>query len=320
MKPLFKFFGLSLPTLLLALSAAGGCSDPIAVEPPPKPVQLSSLSIAPVGDLMPAFSSAITSYETTVPSDLPSIAIEANTDNSDATITIDGLETPPGARQSVSLGPPGLSTPIEIVVSAPGGNSMMYVLNVTRIAKCTPTAGEDCCRGDYQERPCGGGNCGKQSRQCSDAGKWSAWSNCGVNAARTGQVCRAPGNPCDPVETCGGAAIDCPADYVEVPLAGRPGCWQNVMDVFSVNNDKYRGNGRLNGACSPGHGCVPSFEINAQATANHICEVNGFKVNVGITNYQQAGGGILLGYWNGSGYATIGAGHGQAMASVTCLK
>lgn len=318
MKPQFKFFGLSLPTLLLALSAAGGCSDPIAVEPPPKPVQLSSLSIAPVGDLMPAFSSAITSYETTVPSDLPSIAIEANTDNSDATITIDGLETPPGARQSVSLGPPGLATPIEIVVSAPGGNSMMYVLNVTRIAKCTPTAGEDCCRGDYQERPCGGGNCGKQSRQCSDAGKWSAWSNCGVNAARTGQVCRAQaaGNTCDPAEVCGGAAIDCPADTVLHSVAGFDGCWQ---DTNTTSFDP--------GACTA-HACYPDHE----PTAQQRCIESGYTVykSQSQVSAQTAGDKIYVGYWVGGGgcpsgdrsggWCRVQIGGGRRMTQVTCLK
>lgn len=287
--------------------AAAGCSE--AIVKPAEPGHLSNLTISPAGGLEPPFSSDTTSYAASVPPDAASVAVMATTDDDAATITVDGTTIPPGALQSVPLRSDG-PTPIEVVIMSADGQSTTYVVTVTKHSQCTPASPEDCCPQDYQERVCGNGGCGKESRTCGASGKWDAWSGCGVDGAKIGKVCRKAAQSCDPVETCGGA-VDCPADYLEVPLQGRPGCWQDIRQGFNVQG----------GHCAPGHGCVPSFEVNAAQTADRLCVLRGFKVHVdGISDWMQASEDILLGYWNGSGFATIGRSHGKAMSGITCLK
>lgn len=302
-------------TLFLSLCITGGaCGEtPITGETPV--VQLSGLSIEPGAELSPPFSATITSYAATVPNDLPSIAVMAETEDSEATIAINGMNVPAGAKQSVSLGPPGMPTPIEIVVSSADGESITYVITVTRLAQCAPKSGDDCCPGDYQEQGCGSGNCGKQSRLCSAAGKWGEWSACGVNSARAGQVCRVKGNPCDPAEACG-AAIDCPADYIEYPIQGYAfGCWQMITSP-SID---------VRGRCTlpsppypPGYtSCKPDHV----PTADHICVLAGYKGHQHgtIVNYRAADDIIGLVYWNGSSWQPEQNRY-NAMLRVTCLK
>lgn len=314
MKLQFTFSGPSVAALLATLCiTAGACgtTTPITGE---HPGQLSSLTIAPSAELTPPFSTTTTSYAATVPNDLPSIVVMANSDDSDATISINGMTVPAGANQSVSLGPPGVATPIEVVVSPSSGDATTYVITVTREAKCTPKSGDECCQGDYQEQPCGGGNCGKQSRVCAASGKWEAWSACGPNSARAGQVCRVKATVCDPAEVCG-AAVDCPADYVEYTVPGFAGCWQD-MAATSFHP----------GTCTA-HACYPD---NAP-TAQRRCEESGYKIFTGQQVSQQvAGGQIYVGYWAGSGscpsgdrvggWCRVAIGNGRAMTSITCLK
>lgn len=307
----------SLAMLFAALGiTAGGCTDPAPIDVP-KPAQLSSLSIAPSAELMPAFSSATTSYTTTVPTDLPSVVVSATSKASDATIAINGLVVPPGANQSVSLGPPGTSTSIEVVVAPSKGDSVTYQLTVARLGKCTPPSGEDCCPQDYQEQPCGNGNCGKQSRTCSASGKWSEWTGCGVDVARNGQVCRgtSPTNTCDPAEVCAGNSIDCPADHVKYSVPNVAGCWDDMATTTIPA-----------GACTA-HRCLPDHG----PTAQHRCEESGFKVYTSqLSLDNQAGDVIYVGWWvgggpcptndGGNGWCRGPHGGGRAMVNITCLK
>lgn len=317
MKVQCMFSRLSLTVALLGAlgGGGGGCAEPTPITGGPTG-ELSSLTIEPsnAGQLTPPFESTTMSYAMSVANDLPSVTVTANTEDTDSTIAINGLTVPPGARQSVSLGAPGVPTPIEVVVTTVKGDTNMYVVTVTRLAQCVPSTGEDCCPGDYEERDCGNGSCGKQARTCGATGKWDEWGGCGVNSARTGQVCRAKANVCDPAEVCGGAAIDCPADYIEYPRADRAGCWQNLTATFNP------------GKCNA-DGCYP----NHAPTAQRRCEEEGFKVFTSQSSPKVAGNIVFVGYWvdggpcnsqygKVGGYCRVQIGGGQMMNSVSCLK
>lgn len=312
MKPRCTFSGQSLAAVLLVTFGitAGSCADHTP-RPGGSTGELSSLAISPASDLMPGFSSTTTNYSVTAPSDSPSVVVLANTDDSAATITINGLEIPPGAKQSVQLNPAGMSTPIEIVATTPDG-ATTYDVAVTRVAQCTPVSADGCCPQDYQERDCGNGNCGKQSRTCSAFGQWEDWSVCGVSSAKVGQVCRPKATSCDPAEFCG-AAPDCPADYVEYSLEGYAGCWQNISSP-SID---------VRGACylpppPPGYNsCKP----NDQVTADHICVTRGYKgaKHGSIVNEPVASDIVGWVVWNGSNWVRE-TGRVFAMTHLACLK
>lgn len=307
MKPRCTFSGQALAAILLVTFCitAGGCAQH---SPPPggSTGQLSSLAISPASDLMPGFSSTTTNYSVTAPSDSPSVVVLANTDDSAATITINGLEIPAGAKQSVPLNPAGMSTPIEIVATTPDG-ATTYDVAVTRVAQCTPVSADGCCPQDYQERDCGNGSCGKQSRTCSAFGQWEEWSVCGVSSAKAGQVCRPKATSCDPAEFCG-AAPDCPADIILNSVPGVAGCWQ----------DKAPTNFRVGGPnCHyPGQFCRPDH----QPTLDQICLESGYKVNLGQNvNRGQASDIIGWGWFENGGWHQ-GSGRYDALVGVTCLK
>lgn len=302
MKPEPTFSLRSLASILfVALCIAAACSEPLEKKPPPQG-QLSNLSITPTGDLVPPFESETTSYAASVPSDSPSVAVMATTEDAAATITVNGVTIPPGAIQSVPLRTDEAPTPIEVVVQPVDGEAITYVVTVTKRGQCSPATPDDCCPQDYQERVCGAGGCGKESRTCAATGKWDEWSGCGVDGAKIGKVCRNKAQVCDPVEVCGGA-VDCPADYVEVPLNGRPGCWQNVYTTFHPGNCHAHG-------CYPDHG----------PTAQRRCEEAGYKVYTSQSSPKVAGDSILVGLWTGARWEQRGIGGGRAMTSVTCLK
>jgi hypothetical protein len=115
-----------------------GCNDVSSVSTPPPPPspdsQLSSLTVPP-GTLVPTFSGTTNSYTVDVTSDISSVTVTAQTQNSEATVSINGNKaTTSQASQSVTLGGPGSSTQIPIVVTAPNGTQATYVVTVNRAA------------------------------------------------------------------------------------------------------------------------------------------------------------------------------------------
>src|SRR5262245_10560501 len=116
-----------------------GCNDvskaPAQPVPPSPDATLSALTVAP-GTLQPPFSgTTTTNYTVDVTSDVTSVTATALAQNSGATISINGSNATTGqATQSVTLGAPGSSTPISIVVTAPSGSQNTYVVSVNRAA------------------------------------------------------------------------------------------------------------------------------------------------------------------------------------------
>ena len=84
---------------------------------PSTDANLSSLSVSK-GTLIPSFDAAETDYSVEVAYDIESIDITATLSDSNASLTIDGIATESGVSRIVSLGEPGTSTPIDILVTA----------------------------------------------------------------------------------------------------------------------------------------------------------------------------------------------------------
>ena len=87
---------------------------------------LQSLTVSP-GSLVPAFAASTTSYTVNVASTVASVTVTAQPQDAGATVSINGQTT---TSQSVSLGAPGSSTPIPIVVTAPNGSQKTYLVTV----------------------------------------------------------------------------------------------------------------------------------------------------------------------------------------------
>jgi len=119
--------------IVFAALSANGCTGSGTMGGDADQVPLSSLVITPAGDLLPTFSSSTTNYTATVPTDANSVTVEASPEDGTATIAINGMVTPAGARQSVALRSGG-ATPIEVVASSSTGQSTTYTVMVTRLA------------------------------------------------------------------------------------------------------------------------------------------------------------------------------------------
>lgn len=113
---------------------ASGCPE-VPVSPPPgaNDVRLTSLTVSPGDELIPKFSSNATTYTTTVPAEVISVVVTATPQDNAATVAINGMITPGGAKQSVTLRPANMPTPIEIVTSVPAGETKTYTVMVTRL-------------------------------------------------------------------------------------------------------------------------------------------------------------------------------------------
>ena len=101
--------------------------DPESLSPDAK---LSSLTVTP-GTLQPAFSDDVPNYTVDVTSNVASLTVTAQPQNSGATVSINGQTT---TNRSVSLGASGSSTPLTIVVTAPNGSQNIYLVTVNRAA------------------------------------------------------------------------------------------------------------------------------------------------------------------------------------------
>jgi hypothetical protein len=93
---------------------------------------LSALSVTP-GTLSPSFASGTTSYTVNVGSNVTSMTVTATLQDTAASMTINGQGTSSGAQSApITLGEPGSSTDIPIVVIAPNGDRKSYTITVNK--------------------------------------------------------------------------------------------------------------------------------------------------------------------------------------------
>jgi len=91
---------------------------------------LQSLTVSP-GPLAPAFAAGTTNYTVDVATPVTSVTVTARAQDAGATVSINNQPT---TSQSVALGAPGSSTPIQIVVTAPNGSQKTYLVTINRAA------------------------------------------------------------------------------------------------------------------------------------------------------------------------------------------
>ena len=91
---------------------------------------LQSLTVSQ-GPLAPPFAPSTTNYTVDVATSVTSVTVTAQPQNAGATVSINGQTA---TSQPVSLGAPGSSTPIPIVVTAVSGSQNTYIVTVNRTA------------------------------------------------------------------------------------------------------------------------------------------------------------------------------------------
>ncbi|TKB78159.1 MAG: cadherin-like beta sandwich domain-containing protein, partial [Nitrospira sp.] len=116
-------------TLILAISlGAYGCADTASVSEDVA-APLSNLTVTP-GALQPAFLANTTNYAVNAPTSATSVTVTAVPKDKTAIVTIDGFVT---SQRSVTLGSPGSTTTIRIVVETQTGLETTYTVTVTRL-------------------------------------------------------------------------------------------------------------------------------------------------------------------------------------------
>jgi hypothetical protein len=119
--------------LVVTLNACGDANN-VTGPPPPVPLspdaKLSSLTVTS-GSLQPVFSSDVANYSMEVATSVTSVTVTARPQNAGATVSINGQAA---TSRSVSIGAPGSSTPISIVVTAVSGSQNTYIVTVNRTA------------------------------------------------------------------------------------------------------------------------------------------------------------------------------------------
>jgi len=121
-----------ITTLILAIGlSVYGCADTVSVSEDVS-APLSSLTVTP-GTLRPAFFANTTSYAVNAPTSAASVTVTAVPKENTATVTINGTVTAAGQGRSVTLGPPGSTTTILIVVETQNGLETTYTVTVTRL-------------------------------------------------------------------------------------------------------------------------------------------------------------------------------------------
>ena len=91
---------------------------------------LQSLTVSP-GPLVPAFAASTTNYTVDVATSVASVTVTAQPQDAGASVSINGQPT---TSRSVSIGAPGSSTSISVVVTAPNGTQKTYLVTVNRAA------------------------------------------------------------------------------------------------------------------------------------------------------------------------------------------
>ncbi|MFZ1804447.1 MAG: cadherin-like beta sandwich domain-containing protein, partial [Nitrospira sp.] len=116
-------------TLILAISlGAYGCADTASISEDVA-APLSNLTVTP-GTLQPGFSANATNYAVNAPTSATSVTVTAVPKDNTAIVTIDGFVT---AQRSVTLGGPGSTKTILIVVETLNGLETTYTVTVTRL-------------------------------------------------------------------------------------------------------------------------------------------------------------------------------------------
>ncbi|HEY5931356.1 MAG TPA: cadherin-like beta sandwich domain-containing protein, partial [Nitrospira sp.] len=94
---------------------------------------LQNLTISP-GPLDPGFTTNTLSYRVDVAGNTSSVIVSPTTEDPAATMTLNGQTTTSGEAQTITLRDPGLSTVVNIVVTAQNGSPKPYVVTVNRAA------------------------------------------------------------------------------------------------------------------------------------------------------------------------------------------
>jgi len=134
---MFTFAGQYFAVLILAIMGwlSSGCSDSASVSQGPD-VPLANLTINP-GPLQPAFSSSTVNYGVNVSPAVGAVTVTATPQDSTATVTIAGTAT---QSLTVTLGAPGSSKDITIVVTSRSGGQSIYTVTVHKAALSGNTA------------------------------------------------------------------------------------------------------------------------------------------------------------------------------------
>ncbi len=131
MRPTFtaagQYYSAAILVVVFAFGASG-CSDTASIN---EDAHLSRLTVDP-GALQPAFSPNTFDYRVDVPTTADSIIVTATPQDSDTTMTINGIPTGSGEGRPVPLEAPGSSTTIRITLSAPSGTQNTYIVLVNR--------------------------------------------------------------------------------------------------------------------------------------------------------------------------------------------
>jgi hypothetical protein len=123
-------------SFIIAAFSLYGCNDVSKAPTPPPPLSpdalLTSLTVSP-GTLQPAFSSDTINYSVDVAFTVTSVTVTAKPQSTTATVSIAGSKATTGqVNQSITLGGPGSSIPIFIVVTAQSGAQNTYAVTVNR--------------------------------------------------------------------------------------------------------------------------------------------------------------------------------------------
>lgn len=137
MRCMFTISGQYFALLILATMGffSSGCGDSASVSQGPD-VPLANLAINP-GTLQPAFSSNTVNYGANVSPAVGAVTVTATPQDSTATVTIAGTAT---QSLTVTLGAPGSSKDITIVVTSRSGSQSTYTVTVNRAALSGNTA------------------------------------------------------------------------------------------------------------------------------------------------------------------------------------
>lgn len=116
-----------LATVLLAVVGLGasGCADSATVNPV---AELASLTVTP-GTLQPTFSSSTTQYSVDLTSNITTVTVTAQPAVAGDSVSINGQTT---TSRTITLGAPGSTTSVSIVVSESGSNSRTYTVLINR--------------------------------------------------------------------------------------------------------------------------------------------------------------------------------------------
>lgn len=127
MKHIFTTIGRYLAGTLLVAAIWGpyGCADTASINPV---VELANLTVTP-GTLTPTFSSATTQYSVDLTSNTSSVTVTAQPAVAGDTVTINGQPT---TSRTITLGQPGSTTSVSIVVSESDTNSRTYTVLINR--------------------------------------------------------------------------------------------------------------------------------------------------------------------------------------------